>query len=95
MRLAQFDKLQILLNKLEQKTRLLKQTNFKLTQENIKLREELELIRMSSDTIELLDLNKIKKENELLQTKNNYARTQLVKLIHRVEGNIVLEKGVG
>ncbi len=95
MRLAQFDKLQILLNKLEQKTRLLKQTNFKLTQENIKLREELELIRMRSDTTELLELNKINKENELLQLKNKDARTQLVKLIHRVEGNIVLENGVG
>ena len=95
MRLDQFDKLHILVKELLEKASILKQENSKLNLENQKLKEKLSVLESNPNQQGFEELNKLKKENELLKLKNNDARTHLSQLINKVEGNIVLEKGVG
>jgi len=95
MKLDQFDKLHVLVKELEEKTRILKHENHILKLENKKLNEQISTFKSNPDGQGLIELKNIKNENELLKTKNKEARTHLAQLISRVEGNIVLEKGVG
>ena len=95
MRLDQFDKLHVLVKELQEKASILKQENSKLNLENKKFKEKILVFESNPHEGEIEELNKLKKENELLKLKNNDARAHLSQLISKVEGNIVLEKGVG
>ncbi len=95
MKLDQFDKLHGLVKELEEKTRLIKQENYTLNLENKKLKDKILILESKSNGQGLIELEKAKKENESLSIKNKEARARLSQLISRVEGNNVLEKGVG
>jgi hypothetical protein len=88
MRLDQFDKLQVLIRELIDKTLLLKQANYRLNEENEKLKAKIEQIELQKPGSNLLDLSKLKEENKQLRIKNNQALERLEELIGFVEQNV-------
>ncbi len=96
MRLDQFDKLQKLVSRLEERTMYLRQQNFRLIQENSKLRKELEDRAEGGISPQYeQQLKKLVAENRKLKETNSQANAKLSMLIDQVEQALAEKNGVG
>lgn len=93
MHLDQFDKLKEVIKVLEDKTRQLKQENYRLYKENLELKNNT-TENNKTDENYLIEINKLKHENNQLKIKNNEARARLDELIVLVKRNSAQEHGV-
>ncbi len=96
MRLDQFDKLQKLVSRLEERTMYLRQQNFRLIQENSRLKQELQDRADGGISPQYeQQLKKLISENRKLKETNNQANAKLSVLIDQVEQALAEKNGVG
>ncbi|HED09419.1 MAG TPA: hypothetical protein ENJ10_01900 [Caldithrix abyssi] len=96
MRLEQFDKLQKLVSRLEERTMYLRQQNFRLIQENSRLKQELEERAEGGISPQYeQQLKKLVAENRKLKETNKQANAKLSVLIDQVEQALAEKNGVG
>ncbi|RMH62007.1 MAG: hypothetical protein D6677_10725 [Calditrichaeota bacterium] len=95
MHLNQFDKLQQLLNRLEERVMYLKQHNYRLIQENAQLKQELAEVKNNHPTAEYnKKLNALIEENKRLKANNQQANLKLNALIEEVGQTLAQQNGV-
>ncbi|HHM02093.1 MAG TPA: hypothetical protein ENJ15_03705 [Caldithrix abyssi] len=96
MKLDQFDKLQKLVGRLEERTMYLRQQNFRLLQENSRLKKELENLAEGGISPQYEEqLKRLIEENRKLKETNNRANVKLNALIDQVGQALAEKNGVG